>query len=119
MRAISRADPSVRLLRDHRSCAEGLPPAFVIVDENDVLRDEGDAYARRLTEAGVPTTSVRYNGTIHDFMMLDATRMLLRAVPGFRCREQPLKQLLLPVGQIRRIPGACPPRLLRPRTAPQ
>ncbi|SEH01812.1 Acetyl esterase/lipase [Nonomuraea solani] len=49
----------------------GLPPAFVIVDENDVLRDEGEAYARRLTEAGVPTTSVRYNGTLHDFMMLN------------------------------------------------
>jgi acetyl esterase len=52
----------------------GLPPAFVIVDENDVLRDEGEAYARRLTEAGVPTTSVRYNGTIHDFMMLNPVR---------------------------------------------
>ena len=46
----------------------GLPEAFVIVDENDVLRDEGEAYARKLTEAGVRTTSVRYNGIIHDFM---------------------------------------------------
>ena len=52
----------------------GLPPALVIVDENDVLRDEGEAYARRLTEAGVPTTSVRYNGALHDFMMLDPVR---------------------------------------------
>ncbi|MFJ2952753.1 alpha/beta hydrolase [Streptomyces sp. NPDC087226] len=52
----------------------GLPPALVIVDENDVLRDEGEAYARKLTEAGVPTTSVRYNGILHDFMMLDAVR---------------------------------------------
>jgi acetyl esterase/lipase len=52
----------------------GLPPAFVIVDENDVLRDEGEAYARRLTQAGVPTTSVRYNGIIHDFMMLNPVR---------------------------------------------
>jgi acetyl esterase/lipase len=45
-----------------------LPPAFVIVDENDVLRDEAEAYARqrRLTEAGVPTTTVRYNGILHD-----------------------------------------------------
>jgi acetyl esterase/lipase len=52
----------------------GLPPALVIVDENDVLRDEGEAYARRLTQAGVPTTSVRYNGIIHDFMMLNPVR---------------------------------------------
>jgi acetyl esterase/lipase len=52
----------------------GLPPAFLIVDENDVLRDEGEAYARKLTEAGVLTVSVRYNGTVHDFMMLNPLR---------------------------------------------
>ena len=52
----------------------GLPEAFVIVDENDVLRDEGEAYARRLTAAGVRTTSVRFNGTIHDFLMLNPLR---------------------------------------------
>jgi len=52
----------------------GLPQALVIVDENDVLRDEGEAYARKLTQAGVPTTSVRYNGIIHDFMMLNPVR---------------------------------------------
>jgi acetyl esterase/lipase len=52
----------------------GLPDAYVIVDENDVLRDEGEAYARRLTEAGVRTTSVRINGTIHDFLLLNPLR---------------------------------------------
>jgi acetyl esterase len=52
----------------------GLPEAFLIVDENDVLRDEGEAYARNLTAAGVRTTSVRYNGIIHDFMMLNPLR---------------------------------------------
>jgi len=51
-----------------------LPPAFVIVDENDVLRDEGEAYARRLIEAGVPTTIVRYDAILHDFMMLNPVR---------------------------------------------
>ncbi|MFF0497846.1 alpha/beta hydrolase [Nocardia aobensis] len=52
----------------------GLPEAFLIVDENDVLRDEGEAYGRKLTQAGVRTTSARYNGTLHDFMMLDPVR---------------------------------------------
>ena len=49
----------------------GLPPAFIAVDEADVLRDEGEAYAAKLRAAGVPVTTVRYDGTIHDFMMLN------------------------------------------------
>jgi acetyl esterase len=49
----------------------GLPQALLIVDENDVLRDEGEEYGRKLAEAGVRVTSLRYNGTIHDFMMLN------------------------------------------------
>jgi acetyl esterase/lipase len=50
---------------------EGLPPALVIVDEADVLRDEGEAYAARLRAAGIPVTTVRYDGITHDFMMLN------------------------------------------------
>jgi acetyl esterase len=50
---------------------KGLPQALVIVDENDVLRDEGEAFADKLARAGVRVTSVRYNGTIHDFMLLN------------------------------------------------
>jgi acetyl esterase len=39
----------------------------VIVDEADVLRDQGEAYAARLRAAGVPVTTVRYDGITHDF----------------------------------------------------
>lgn len=46
----------------------------MITDENDVMRDEGEAYAARLTQAGVPTTSVCYLGIHHDFMMLNPLR---------------------------------------------
>lgn len=49
----------------------GLPPTFLLVDEADVLRDEGEAYAAKLRWAGVPVTAVRYDGTVHDFMMLN------------------------------------------------
>jgi acetyl esterase len=49
-----------------------LPPALIQVAENDILRDEGEAYGRKLLEAGVKATTIRYNGMIHDFGMLNA-----------------------------------------------
>lgn len=49
-----------------------LPPALIINGEADVLRDEGEAYARKLMQAGVEVTAARFNATIHDFVMLNA-----------------------------------------------
>jgi acetyl esterase len=50
----------------------GLPPTLIIVSENDVLRDEGEAYAQKLMHAGVRVACTRYNATIHDFVMINA-----------------------------------------------
>ena len=67
-----RNNPYVSPLRASLAHLAGLPPALVITDQNDVLRDEGELYGRRLQDAGVPTVSTRYEGTIHDFGLLNA-----------------------------------------------
>jgi acetyl esterase/lipase len=66
-----RAEPFAAPLRAGDDMLAGLPPALLIVDEADVLRDEGEAYASRLRAAGVAITTVRYDGITHDFMMLN------------------------------------------------
>ncbi|MFH7018388.1 alpha/beta hydrolase [Flavobacterium sp. FlaQc-47] len=50
---------------------KGLPPTLIQVAEADVLREEGEAFGRKLDEAGVTVTTIRYNGTIHDFGLLN------------------------------------------------
>ncbi|MEU5144250.1 alpha/beta hydrolase [Streptomyces sp. NPDC021139] len=69
-----RAQITASPLRATTEQLTGLPPALVITGEADVLRDEGEAYANKLREAGVPVTAVRYQGVIHDFVMLNALR---------------------------------------------
>ncbi|MEE1668894.1 alpha/beta hydrolase [Streptomyces sp. WAC07094] len=69
-----RAEITASPLRASVEQLGGLPPALVITGEADVLRDEGEAYANKLREAGVPVTAVRYQGIIHDFVMLNALR---------------------------------------------
>jgi acetyl esterase len=64
-------DPTVSPLQASVEQLKELPPALIINGENDVLRDEGEAYALKLSEAGVPVAAVRYHGTIHDFVMLN------------------------------------------------
>src|SRR3954454_4202012 len=66
-----RAEAFAPPLRPGEEQLDALPPALLIVDEADVLRDEGEAYAARLRAAGVAVTTVRYDGITHDFMMLN------------------------------------------------
>lgn len=69
---------------------KGLPPTLLVVDENDVLRDEGEAYARKLMRAGVDVTPLRVLATCHDFAMLNA----LADTPATRIAVQLASQKL-------------------------
>ncbi|MFI5605627.1 alpha/beta hydrolase [Amycolatopsis sp. NPDC051903] len=69
-----RAESTASPLRASLEELAGLPPALVITGEADVLRDEGEAYAAKLRQAGVAVTAVRYGGVIHDFVMVNSLR---------------------------------------------
>jgi acetyl esterase len=75
-----RAEMYASPLRAPAEALQGLPPALVQTAHSDVLRDEGEAYARRLNEAGVEVVAVRYNGLIHDWGLLTP----IAAVPEVR-----------------------------------
>ena len=97
--AKTRDNPYVSPLRASTKELTGLPPALVVTAENDPLRDEGEAYARKLKEAGVRVDAVRYNGTIHDFVALNA----LRDLPSTKAALQQVNE-----GLQRHLNGAQP-----------
>lgn len=67
-----RAEITASPLRATVEQLQELPEALVMTGEADVLRDEGEAYARKLLQAGVAVTAARFLGIIHDFCMLNA-----------------------------------------------
>jgi len=92
----TRKNPYAAPLRASVDQLRGLPPALVITAENDPLRDEVEAYARKLKEAGVQVTSTRYNGTIHDFVLLNAIHDLPDTQAALRQASEAIRVALKP-----------------------
>ncbi|MFF5211424.1 alpha/beta hydrolase [Streptosporangium sp. NPDC000396] len=89
-----RAEITASPLRATTEQLTGLPPALIITGEADVLRDEGEAYANKLRAAGVPVTAVRYQGIIHDFVMLNALRETNAAASAIEMAISTLRRAL-------------------------
>lgn len=98
-----RAERNASPLRARDEDLEGMPPALIITAENDVLRDEGEEYARRLDEVEVDVSSVRMNGTIHDFAMLN----------GLADSPQTRAAIALAVAEIKKAFQATFPQVVR------
>jgi len=67
----ARNQPTATPLRASLDQLRGLPPALILTNENDVLRDEGEAYAHKLMAAGVEVAATRYVGAIHGLVLLN------------------------------------------------
>ncbi len=88
----ARLDPLASPLRAPVDALKDLPPALVITAECDVLRDEGEAFARKLAAAGVPVTAVRFGGVLHGFMMIDQLAQERQAASAMRLLATELRQ---------------------------
>ncbi|MFL5815895.1 MAG: alpha/beta hydrolase [Bdellovibrionia bacterium] len=84
----ARQNPLASPMRASSELLRDLPKTLLITDENDVLRDEGEAYAHKLMNADVEVTALRMAGTIHDFMLLNAIAdtPAVRAAIEFTCQ---------------------------------
>ncbi|NVZ96634.1 alpha/beta hydrolase [Pseudomonas sp. D6002] len=89
-----RAEIYASPLRASTAQLKGLPPALIQTAGSDVLRDEGEAYARKLDEAGVPVTAVRYNGMIHDYGLLNVVSQVPEVRSALLQASEELKQHL-------------------------
>ncbi len=89
--AAQRAEIHASPLRASLEQLKGLPPALVQTAGLDVLRDEGEAYARKLDAAGVDVTAVRYNGMIHDYGLLNPLSNIPEVKAAMRQAGQELK----------------------------
>jgi acetyl esterase/lipase len=92
----TRDNPYVSPLRASKDELKGLPPALVVTAENDPLRDEGEAYGRKLMDAGVQVTATRYDGMIHDFILLNAIRELPEVSAAIRQASDGVRDALKP-----------------------
>jgi acetyl esterase len=91
-----RRQPTVSPLQASTDDLKGLPPALVITADFDVLRDEGEAYAHKLLEAGVRVSAVRCLGTIHDFVLLNTITDTPAPRLAIDLAAQHLKEHLVP-----------------------
>jgi acetyl esterase len=92
----SRQNPYAVPMRASIDELRGVPPALIITAENDPLRDEGEAYARKLKEAGVDVICTRYGGMIHDFVLLNGLHNVAGVQAALRQVSAEIKRRLNP-----------------------